>query len=97
MGTVSAYLTWNDGELSQDPTIRVYGLVFDGQYYRYEEIVYQTASDTVALGTYLPGYAYVRNTEDANFAGVDYRPIREYYDQELTLSADLTTHLFLKQ
>lgn len=85
LGTVSAFLSWEGTEASQGPMIRGYGLVAEGSN-QYEEIVYQTASDTVALATYLPGYAYVRYSEDANFTGVDYRPIREYYDQNLTLS-----------
>lgn len=89
LGTVSVYLSWDDEGLSQGAVIQGYSRVFDGQYYQYEEIVYQTASSTIALATYLPGYAYVRYSEDQTFTDVPYKAIREYYDQELELSEGL--------
>ena len=86
LGTISVHLSWGDAEAAESPTIEGYARVYDGEYYQYEEIVYLTVSRDVALTTYLPGYAYVRYSENRNFDGAEYRPIREYYDQTLELS-----------
>lgn len=51
------------------------------------EIVYETTSEAVCLLTSLPGYDEVRYSEDRSFAGADYHPIRERYQQKLTLSS----------
>lgn len=84
--TVSVYISWN-GDDSNAVAIKGYYEYYTGQYYNYEEIIYQTGSDTVFLYTSNPDYAYVRYSEDSNFSGASYAPIRDYYDQYLTLSA----------
>ena len=87
LGAVSISVN-TDSDTPTGAVIRGYGLVYHeaDEYYSYDEITYLTASQDIYLDTYLSGYAYVRFSEDKTFAGVSYQPIREYYDQELTLS-----------
>ncbi len=84
IGAVSCYISWNTAK-NQGPAIKGYYEVRNGSYYNLEEILYFTDRNTIYLQTYLPGYAYVRYAEDKSFAGVDYKPVRDFYDQSLTL------------
>lgn len=88
LGTVSISVS-ESTDTPAGAVIRGYGLVYyaSGDHYSYDEIYYLTDSQKIFLDTYLDGYAYVRFSEDKSFEGVSYQPIRQYYDQELTLSA----------
>ena len=80
LGIVSCYLgSYND----VDCVVRGYNEYSAGQ----GEIVYETVSNTIYLQTMLAGYDEVRYSEDQKFSGVEYRPIRERYDQSLKLSS----------
>lgn len=84
--TVSVYISWNSDDASAI-VIKGYQEFYTGEYYTLEEITYQTDSAEVYLYTSNPDYAYVRYSENSNFGGVSYAPIRDYWDQYLTLSA----------
>lgn len=85
VGTVNCYIAAEDEEAT-NVVISAEGLREHEDYWQLEEIIYQTESDVIYLTTYLPGYAYVRYSEDENFTGVSFKPIRESYDQPLVLS-----------
>lgn len=88
LGAVSCYISWNGSE-SGGSTIKGYGQVYraDNDSYYWDEILGLTDSEDICLYTYLPGYAYVRYSENKSFTGVDYQPVRSYYNQKLTLSS----------
>lgn len=88
IGAVSCYISWGSDEATVDgPDIRPQHRVQYDEYWNYEDILYFTDADKIALKTYMSGYAYVRYSEDKSFKNVSYNPVRDCYDQEMTLSS----------
>lgn len=81
LGAINFSISWKDAD-DGSATIAAY----HEQNGSYSTFDYFTNSNIVYLSTFMPGYSYVRYSEDINFDGTPYAPIKRFIDQPLKLS-----------
>ena len=81
LGSINFSISWKDADDSSATIV-----AYHDQNGSYTTFDYFTSSNTVYLLTFMPGYSYVRYSENISFDGTSYAPIKRFIDQPLKLS-----------